>query len=117
MSRTILLQRDQWDLCLTASRSIATCTGPYALAQDAASACRLFLGELWYDTRQGVPYFEQILGRFPSLGYVKAQLQAAALTVPGVVSAACFIDGIEGRTVTGQVQITTADGSTAAAAF
>lgn len=115
--RTLLLERDAWDLCLTANRSIATCTGPYARAQDAASACRLFLAELWYDKRQGVPYFQTVLGHFPPLSLLRSQLEGAALTVPGVLTAKCFISGFKDRTVTGQVQITTADGTTSVAAF
>lgn len=117
IGRTLLLERSAWDLCLTASRSIATCTGAYALAQDAASAIRLFRGELWYDTRQGVPYFEEILDQAPSIPFMRAQFEAAALTVPGVVTATCFISGIINRQVRGQVQITDAAGVSAAAGF
>ena len=109
MSRTLLLDRGPWDLCLTASSSIATCTGPYARAQDAGSACRLFLAELWYDTSQGIPYFQTVLGQFPPLSLLRSQLESAALTVPGVLTARCYISGFTGRTVTGQVQITTVD--------
>jgi hypothetical protein len=114
---TLLLSRTTWDLTLDASGSIAMASGAYALAQDAASAIRLFSGELWYDTSQGVPYFGRILGQAPPIAFMKARFVAAALTVPGVVSAVCYISGIEGRTVTGQVQITDATGSVAAAAF
>ena len=117
MADTLLLDRTTWDLCLDASGNIAVASGPYALAQDAASAIRLFATELWYDTAQGVPYFASILGQPPPIALMKAQFEAAALTVPGVVSAVAFISKIEGRTVTGQVQITDATGTVAAATF
>jgi len=87
------------------------------LAQDAASAIRLFQGELWYDVRPGVPYFERILGRFPPLSLVKARFTEAALRVPGVVRATCYIAGIKGRVLTGQVQVTDAAGRTTLATF
>lgn len=92
-----------WDLLLDSSGNIALADRPYALAQDVASAIRTFLGECYYDTTLGVPYFTQILGHAPPLTLLKARLVAAALTVPGVVSAICTISAFAGRTVTGQV--------------
>jgi hypothetical protein len=112
---TLLLDRTLWDLCLDSAGNIAVASGAYALAQDAASAIRLFRGELWYDTTGGIPYFPEILGQSPPVALMKAEFIAAALTVPGVVSADCFITSIVGRTVTGQVQITDAAGNVAVA--
>lgn len=113
---TLLLDQGTWDLLLDISGNIAVASNPYSLAQDAASAIRLFQGELWYDTTQGVQY-QFILGRVPPITLMKAQFVAAALTVPDVVSAVCFITGITDRGVTGQVQVTDAAGNISAAAF
>ena len=55
--KTLLLDQTTWDLTLDANNNIALAAEPYAFAQDAASAIRLFQGELWYDTTRGVPYF------------------------------------------------------------
>jgi hypothetical protein len=115
--KTMLLATDTWDLCLDAAGNIAVASNPYALAQDAASAIRLFAGECYYDTSQGIPYFKQILGQNPPLPLMKAAFVNAALTVPEVVSAKAFISAIKGRTIAGQVQITDADGATVAAGF
>lgn len=115
--RTLLLDTDTWDLVLDANGNIAVADEPYALAQDAASAIKLFQGELWYDTTQGVPYWAMILARFPPLPLVKAKIVAAALTVPGVVSAVCFVSSFKNRKLTGQVQITDSSGQTQAAGF
>jgi hypothetical protein len=117
MASTLLLDQTAWDLVVDANGNIALATDPYSLAQDAASAIRLFQGELYYDTTQGTPYFSTILGRAPPLSYLKAKFVAAALTVPGVVAAQCFISSIKGRAVSGQVQIVTATGGTAVASF
>lgn len=111
MAKTLLLDRTVWDLTKDASGNIALASEPYALAQDAASAIKLFQGELWFDTTKGIPYFGQILGRFPPIALMKAQFVAAAMTVPGVVSAVCFIESIVNRSVVGQVQITDASGT------
>lgn len=117
MSSTLLLDVDSWDLVVDANGNIAVADEPYALAQDAASAIKTFLGEVFYNTTIGVPYFQSILGQNPSLDFIKSQLEAAALTVPGVVSAKCFITSVTNRKVSGQVQTTDANGVTSAASF
>ena len=114
---TLLLDQTLWDLCLDASANIAMASNPYAIAQDAASAIRVFLGEVWYDTTQGVPYWDQILGQYPPIEFMRAQFIAAALTVPETLSAVCFLDGVTERRLTGQVQITDTSGTTTAAVF
>lgn len=107
---TLLLDRDDWDLCIDAKGDIAMASDPYSIVQDVASRCRLFLGELYYDTTQGIPYFTQILGKRPPLQIVKNQLVKAALLVPGVLSAQVFITRFEGRELSGQVQVMTGAG-------
>ncbi|MDG4853802.1 MULTISPECIES: hypothetical protein [unclassified Mesorhizobium] len=115
--KTLLLDADTWDLVADASGNIAVADEPYALAQDAASAIRLFAGELYYDTTQGIPYFDQILGKAPPVSLMKAYFNRAALTVPGVVSAQTFIQSWTDRAVTGQVQVTDEAGNITAAGF
>lgn len=117
MASTLLLDRSTWDLVVDASGNIAVASQPYSLAQDAASACKTFLGEVYYSTDIGVPYWQQILGKNPPISLIKAKMVAAALTVPGVVSAKCFISSIQGRTVSGQIQVRDSSGVTTAAAF
>ena len=102
---------------LDVNGNIALASNPYALAQDAASAIKLFAGELWYDTTQGIPYLSKVLGRLPSLAYLKGQFEEAALTVPEVASAKVFISSVSDRGVSGQVQVTSTSGQTSAASF
>lgn len=107
---TLLLDTVAWDLVLDAAGDIAVASDPYSLAQDAASAIKTFLGEVYFDTTVGVPWEQQILGQAPSLALLKAQLVAAALTVPGVASATVFISAFADRQVQGQVQVTSTSG-------
>ena len=116
---TIYLDVEAWDLTLDASGDIALATPLYAITQDVASACRTFLGEVYYDTSLGVPYLgpapplnEQgaILGRTPPLNVLQGALAAAALTVPFVETASCVISSFHNRVASGQVQFTTEDG-------
>jgi hypothetical protein len=108
---TLLLDTEAWDLVLDASGNIALAEPPYAVAQDVASAIKLFAAELWYDTTQGVPYWTKVIGQPPSLSQLAQYFNKAALTVPGVVAANTVITGFADRIVTGQVQFTTADGT------
>lgn len=109
---TLLLTVDQWDLCLDANGNIAMASPPYALAQDVASAIRTFLGEVYYNTTIGVPYFQNILGKLPPITYFKEQLVLAALTVPGVVSATVTISSFTNRNLVGSVTFTDDEGTT-----
>lgn len=115
--RTLLLDRQKWDLVANAAGNIALAGDPYSQAQDAASAIKLFDGELYYDTTKGVPYWSQILGLAPPISYMKSKFVAAALTVPGVVTAKAILSAITLRVVSGQVQITNGKGQTSAASF
>ena len=118
MPSTLLLDRSTWDLVLTSGGDIAVASEPYSLSQDAASAIKTFLGEVFWDTTIGVPYLTQIFGKNPPLALLKAQFEAAAETVPGVASAKCFITQLTGRVVSGQVQVTSvATGQVTAANF
>jgi hypothetical protein len=110
--KSLLLDRTLWDLCLDINGNIAVASDPYSIAQDVACACRTFLGECYYDTSQGVPYFQEILGQTPPISVLKAALIAVALTVPEVQSALVFISSIVGRNVSGQIQIRTTSGTT-----
>lgn len=114
---TLLVDLENWDLCVDAAGHIAVAGAPYAMAQGAACAIKSFRGENYYDTGQGVPYFSQILGKSPPLSLVKARLVEAALSVPDVVKAKVFVSAIGGGEVSGQVQIVDAQGAVSIAGF
>ena len=113
---TLLLDTATWDVVLDANGNWAAAHAPYALAQDAASAIRTFLSEVYYDTTLGVPY-TRILGKLYPVEFVRQQLIAAAMTVPGVVSAKVFFMSFALRDLTGQVQVTDINGVTTTAVF
>ena len=115
MPATMFLNPSTWDWDIDASGNIAKADEPYALAQDAASAIRTFQGECWYDSTVGVPYWSLILGKQPPLSLVKAQFVAAALTVPNVATAVCYLNAIVNRNLVGQVQITDVSGNVSVA--
>lgn len=114
---TLLLDQTEWDLVLDSAGNIALASPPYALAQDVASAIKLFLGELWYDTAQGIPYFQEILGQLPPISILTQLIENQALTVPGVVTARCLIQSFDARSVTGQIQFTDNSGQVTTIVF
>jgi len=118
MMDTLLLDAN-WDLTLDRGGHIAVATGAYAQAQDAASEIKLFQGELYYDTTRGIPYWQQILGKLPPTSLVKAKWEAAALLVPGTVTAQVFLRSFDRRTrvVVGEVQIRNSVGQRSSTAF
>jgi hypothetical protein len=114
---TLLLDQNAWDLVLDANGNIALAAPPYAIAQDVASAVRLFLGELWYDTTQGIPYWTQVLGKLPPASLLIEMINKAALTVSGVVSVQTVITSFTGRAVSGNIQFVDANNQSHVVSF
>lgn len=114
---TMLLDQTAWDLVLDANGDIALAAPPYAIAQDVASAVRLFLGELWYDQTQGVAYWTEILGQLPPAPLLIEMINQVALTVPGVVSVQTVITSFTKRTVTGNIQFVDVNNETTTVKF
>ncbi len=114
---TLYLIPSSWDLAIDANNNIAMAEDTYSMVQDASSAIQTYLGEVYFDTALGIPYFSAILGHGLPINLYRAQCVKAALTVPGVVSAKVFFNAINSRVLTGQVQITTSSGTTAVTQF
>jgi len=111
MYSTLLLNTKTWDLTVDDFGNIASTKPPYAVAQDISSACRLFEGELYYNTTKGVPYNTEILGYKPPASLIMARIEGAALSVPGVKSARFEMKPINSsRNVSGHLFFTTEDG-------
>jgi hypothetical protein len=117
IQNTLLLDQTAWDLVLDVNGNIALAGVPYSIAQDVASAVRTFLGECWYNTELGLPYWQQILGDFPPLPFISQKIVATALTVPNVVSAQVTFTSFNNRELAGQILITDTDGATNNVAF
>ncbi|MCH7381599.1 MULTISPECIES: hypothetical protein [Acinetobacter] len=109
--KTLLLDQDTWDLVLDAEGNLASAAEPYAVAQDVASAVKLFESELWYDTSKGIPYFSQVLGYLPPPSLLYSYFKNAALSVPTVTTAKVVLNPMDDRTVTGQIQFTDTSGA------
>lgn len=109
---SLLLSTDNWDLTIDGSNNIATATGGYAVAQDVASAIRTFLGECYYDTLLGIPFFTIALGQRLSQSALQSAINAQALNVNGVVQAKTTLNPLNQTTrlLTGTVSIIDTNG-------
>jgi len=102
-------------MCLDSSGNIALTAEPYALAQDAASAIQMHLGECRYDTKLGINYLGTLLGKSPiPVQLMRTRFIAEAMRVPGVTSAQMFFSALNNRTVSGQVQVKSVAGAVSA---
>ena len=106
-----------WDLTVDGSGNLAMSTGAPALAQDVASAISTFLGEVYYDTTIGVPYFSRVFGQPFSRSIASSLLKQAALQVPGVITAKVIINSYANRKLSGAVEFTDATGQALGVAF
>lgn len=104
MAKTLPLDAD-WDLRLDQSGNLTLTDEPISIAQDVASAIRTFLGECWYDTSLGLPYFQSILGKRPPSSLVKAKIVAAAMTIATVQSVSVTSLSLVDRAITGTVVV------------
>jgi hypothetical protein len=112
MMDTLLLNPTSWDLLVDAKGNIAVASDPYSISQDVASALKTFLGEVYYNTDLGVPYFQSILGYTESASFIAVQLENAALTVPGIVLAQLTGLELKDRILTGTIKVTDENGIT-----
>ena len=115
---TLLLDRSTWDLLLDHNGNIAVASETYAIAQDISSAVRVFQGECYYDTEQGIPYLAGVLGKNQSVSVFQSQVEQVALTVPGVADARCLVRNMSSnRQLTGSILFTTTSGETSNVGF
>ena len=114
MATTIFLDPRTWDLSLDVNGNIAVATSTYQRAQDIASECRTFRGDIYLDQLRGIPYKESILGKnkYP-LGLYQSELHRCAMSVDGVVSANIKLNQLQNRVLTGIIEFTDIENNTA----
>lgn len=117
MPKTLLLDRDAWDVVLDASGNWAVASEPYAIAQDVASAIRTFTGDCWYDQRKGMPYWQQILGHYPPMAMVRDRIAQEAMREPKVARVTVQRLDVTDRALTGDVLVIDENGQESGVTF
>ncbi|MEX9565955.1 hypothetical protein ABMZ87_17775 [Morganella morganii] len=104
---------ENWDWTIDKNGNIDTKTGGAAVAQDVASACATFLGEVYYNDKLGIPYQTEILGKAFSSAYLSGKLEAEARRIEPVTDAVAsvFFDSVT-RRVSAKIMTQTGDGET-----
>ena len=64
--------------------------GAYAVTQSMNTAFQMMLGEWFLDTREGIPYVEEVFVAAPDLRLIEALFRRAILRVPGIASLRAF---------------------------
>ena len=112
---TLALDTSIWDLDVdvygnwrtVGAATPGTLTGPgMRLAQDVATRCLSWRGEVYYDTTQGIRY-ETIMGYPPNMALIQSAFNQEALKVP--LCATALVDftftGGAARTITGTLTV------------
>lgn len=122
---TLALTFPTWDITTDAQGNWATFgdatpasdqTGPgMRLAQDVATRCLSWKGEVYYDTTQGIR-FDQIMGEFPNLPLLQSSFNTEALKVPLCQTALADFSLTAGATrqLTGTLNVADVAGNSAA---
>ncbi|MCX5617005.1 hypothetical protein NQF87_08495 [Bombella sp. TMW 2.2559] len=109
--KTLSLTND-WDLSLDSTGNLVVLNDRAAILQDVCSAARTWLGEVIYDTGQGIPYDTDILRSDVDLSFYASEIEDAAMSVPGVAAATCHLaNPTKDRQLTGVILVTFSDGS------
>lgn len=110
--KTLFLLPGTWDLTLDTSGNLAIATDQYAIAQSVANKCRVFVKDMYYSQSEGIPYLESILGKNSySLALYRQNLEEAAMSVDGVVSARAELTTANDRVVRGRIIFTDTTGA------
>lgn len=121
---TLRLDNTIWDLDLDQYGNLATAGNATAgndqlgpgmrLAQDVATRVRAWLGEVYYDTTQGINY-PVYLGGPPNLALLQSVFTTESLKVPecGTAIANFVFVGGSVRAVTGTITLSDTDGNSA----
>lgn len=103
---TSLRLTPDWDLQLDDMGNIATVDGSLQIAQDVATSCRVWKGEVLYDVERGVPYKEDIMGQKPNLSLLQADLETEAKRIKGVASVEVVVDSFNEHRIVPDIRIT-----------
>lgn len=102
--KTLFLDQDTQDLMVDAAGNIATATGDYAIAQDAASYIKVNITDAIFDQDRGIPYKNLFDNKAPPT-LIKQYIIDEVTKIPEVLSAEVFFVALENRVLYIQIQI------------
>lgn len=100
------------DLYLDGDGNLVISFDIQAVLEGCAQAAQTILGEMVYDTSQGIPYFETVWAGVPNIQQYEAALRSAFLNVPNVVEVVSLVTNQVNHTINYSAVIRTTFGST-----
>ena len=104
--KTLALRNNDWDFYVDGLGNWATKESNEQLAQDVASSCRVFKGEMEFDVERGVEYNEPDKIR----STIKDDIRRQALLIDGIMEAVVSIERIENRKARVVIYVTNENG-------
>lgn len=105
---TIKIKQDN-DIDIT-NNDLTLVTGRDEIAQVLRQRLRVFLGEWFLDSREGVDYYGEVLKKAPDVGRVDTLFKNEILSSPGVIELIQYNSDIVGRKLTVTFTARTEDG-------
>jgi hypothetical protein len=99
MANITLSVNDNNDIYLDSKGNIALVYDRDAVLQQCAQQAKTLLGEMIYQTDQGIPYFQAVWVGVPNLTLFTAYLRAALLSVSNVVDVVSLITSQDNNTL------------------
>lgn len=104
--KTLALKNDNWDFFVDSFGNWATKESNEQIAQDVATSCRVFVGEMEFDVGRGVNYREPDKIR-QTLG---DDIRRQALLINGVKEAVVSIEKVDNRRASVMIYVTNENG-------
>lgn len=103
---SLKLIKDSWDIQLDENGLLLVADADYSIAQNVATAVRLFTNDAYFDTRSGIPHFQITYIRNPNLSVIRSRIKATAEAVVGVASATVILNPLtEAGTLSGVINL------------
>lgn len=104
--KTLALKNENWDFFVDSLGNWATKESNDQIAQDVASSCRVFKGEMEFDVGRGVEYREPDKIRKT----INDDIRRQALLIEGVKEAVVSIESIDNRRASVIIYVTNENG-------
>ena len=88
---SLKLIKDSWDIQLDENGLLLLADTDYSVAQNVATAVRLFTNDAYFDTETGIPHFQITYIRNPNLSVIRSRIKQTAEAVEGVLKATVIL--------------------------
>lgn len=97
-----------WDISLDSNGNFSMADGDYAVAQNAACACRAFVNDMYFNQSEGIPHFSTDISNKSTVNptLLAYFMEKEAKKFPEIKGAKLTDLAIENRLLTGKLELT-----------